>query len=214
MASVRRSVSGRGASGQDALSILKPEEVLAPFFPAISPLQLKTGFNLPPIRPLSEWFWKYYAEPVEEFVAEGRILADALRELTVLWGRTGKRRRRQSMTKEQRGQLDAALKQLNQLAGEQVSNMLESRPDGSFERKTVCPSLLSAFAMMAAEDLLAGRLLLYCDRCGNLFSAVDPKSLYCTDRCRWVTQKARKRDRERKPERARVAKRRQRSKSD
>ena len=204
----------RGSAGRDALRILKPEDVLPPFFPGLSKPQLESGLNLPPIRPLSEVFWEFYAEPVSEFIAEGRVLARALRDLTVLWGRTGKRRQRQSMTKEQRGQLDSALAQLNQLAGEQASSLLENRSDGKFERRNVCPSLLSAFAMMATEDLLAKRILLYCERCGNLFSTVDPKSLYCEDKCRWATQKARKRERERKPEPGRATKRRRRPKSE
>jgi hypothetical protein len=188
----------RGPAGHDALRILKPEDVLPPFFPGLSKSQLESGLNRPPILPLSKGFWQWYAEPVDEFVAEGRIFAGALRDLTVLWGRTGKRRRRQNMTTEQRSQLDSALARLNQLAGEQMSNMLESRPDGSFERKTVYPSLLSAFAMMATEDLLAKRILLYCQKCGNLFSSLDPKSLYCEDKCRWATQKKKRRERERK----------------
>lgn len=143
--------------------------------------------------PLSTAFWLHYAEPYNQFLESIQSLAE------VLW------------LLEHHGPAnatsDADAKHVTE--GVSLLDMLLApasvtivpKPDGTFSQEWVCGSLLSAFAMMAVQDLTESRRVRDCAaRCGRLFVSQHPAALYCSDACRWKMQKRqhRKRDVERR----------------
>ncbi len=60
---------------------------------------------------------------------------------------------------------------------------------GTVSRAWRFPSLISMLALMALVDLEAGYRFRSCKRCQRYFRYSHPQAAYCSDRCRWISQK-------------------------
>ena len=151
------------------------------FFPDVAREEAET-FPYP--APLSEEFWRAYAEPWGDFVDGMQRLDEALWDLD--HHKSGEVSRLDAeRVEEGRGLLEALL------APAGVTVVPET--DGSFSQQWVWGSLLNAFAMMALHDLTESRRVRRCDTCGRLFVSQHPLALYCSRVCRWKRQKQRQR---------------------
>ncbi len=73
-----------------------------------------------------------------------------------------------------------------------TSTVIERRGKDVVLRPTY-PSLLSALAMMAAQDLAGGSRILRCAACASLFVTSAYQAKYCSLQCQWRNLKARAR---------------------
>ena len=148
------------------------------FFPDVLEGEKETfGYPLP----LSDEFWRLYAEPIDDFVAAALILREALWLL----------RRTKSHQQEAESQEDAfraGVSRLNLLSAP-VRLGLKVEDDGSLRQVWTAPSLWASFAMMALQDLSGRRRVLMCRACGRLFVSGAHQALYCSDRCRYRFEK-------------------------
>ncbi len=119
--------------------------------------------------PLSEEFWREYAEPLDQFVNAVRALEDALRYL-------------QEPTEVRRGR-----DKINALAGDVNLTLLTS--EEGFRQAWVSTSLLGTLAAMAIFDLAGGKRVLRCQTCGRPFVSGSPSARYCSSTCRHTAQK-------------------------
>lgn len=119
--------------------------------------------------PLSEEFWREYAEPLDQFVNAVRALEDALRYL-------------QEPTEVRRGR-----DKINALAGDVNLTLLTS--EEGFRQAWVSTSLLGTLAAMAIFDLSGGKRVLRCETCGRPFVSGAPTARYCSPTCRQTAQK-------------------------
>lgn len=172
-------------SGDDrsAASVERLSESWGRFFPTVIDTELQT---YPYPQPLSDSFWRLYAEPVDEFVnivADLRYAVDAASQPASADGLSGVG-------------LDAP-NSFNALH----SIIREARPRLEFDRNGTVRmgwsvgSLLAALALMAAEDLVGPRRLRSCSRCGKLYASSRYQSSYCSTTCRSTIQKRRQRGR-------------------
>lgn len=142
--------------------------------------------------PLSEAFWRLYAEPYSTFI-------EALQRLTeALWDLEHHKPRKQT-TETDRPRVAEGRAMLHALLAP-ASPAVVPQDDGSFRQEWVCGSLLSAFAMMALQDLTESRRVRGCDVCHRLFVSQHPRALYCSPVCRWKLQKRRQRDKQKQLE--------------
>jgi len=142
-----------------------PLTALESFFPGLSP----TSWPLP----LSDEFWRSYAEPLQEFLSGAARLADAVRAAS--------ERKSRSRAVDVLNTLAEPVKQVMTVAGEK------------FAWKWSSPSLLATFGMMASQDLTERRDVRLCETCGKLFIASGYQTIYCSGRCRYREQKRRHR---------------------
>lgn len=119
--------------------------------------------------PLSEEFWREYAEPLDQFMSAVRAFEGALRHL-------------QRPTEVRLGR-----EKINALA-EDVSLALSFGRDG-FRQAWVATSLLGTLAAMAIFDLSGGKRVLRCETCGRPFVSGAPAARYCSPTCRHTAQK-------------------------
>ena len=132
--------------------------------------------------PLSEAFWRTYAEPVEDFHAAATELAAALTTVA-------------DAAPSDNGSKTNAIRVLNHLVAP-VSSVLVRRND-HYELVQTVPTGLAAFAMMALTDIAEGRAPQSCAKCGKLFVTSAYQGAYCSDQCRRALQKRRRRARQR-----------------
>lgn len=156
------------------------------FFPDVPEEEAET-YRYP--SPLSEKFWQQYAEPYGQFLQSLQCLTEVLWELE----HHGPANPTSAADAKHVAQGVFLLEML--LAPASVT--VVPKPDGTFSQEWVCGSLLSAFAMMAVQDLTESRRVRDCAaRCGRLFVSQHPAALYCSDACRWKMQKRHHRKRE------------------
>jgi len=141
-------------------------ETWAQFFPQVRD---KEGHLYP--KPLTDDFWRVYAEPFTDFYEAAKALYQAL-----------------TAVKQNRRGWDL----LHALTAS-VRTLLATESDGSHRLAWVAPSLLGAFAMMGMIDVSEGHGIRQCASCNRTFITTAYQQLYCSDPCRWREQK--KRDR-------------------
>jgi hypothetical protein len=143
----------------------------ARFFPGVSAEERDT-FAYP--QPLTDSFWKTYAEPLQDFLSGAR----ALRELLTAIGLQTNRELRAThefMT----GGLPTVINALAAPTG--LAAPL--RKSGRVGLNWVGGSLLASLTMMMLEDLSSGRAV-QCP-CGQLFVSSAYQARYCSRQCRW-----------------------------
>ncbi len=155
-------------------------ETWARFFPDIPRGEL-TGYPYP--LPLTEDFWRIYAEPLDAFVSGAAALRDALKDLTA--------------TEAKSPGVEHGRRILHALLGP-VSPALDIVDGGQFRQRWVATSLLASYSMMAFQDLVEQRQVLICRICGKLFISGAWQATYCSPRCRHTAQKRAYRDKKRR----------------
>lgn len=147
-----------------------PGTALARFFPKVPDGQEET-YQYP--HPRTEEFCRAYGEPLVSFLRGAEWLGEILRALRGKHAPGGVRA------------LNVLLSTVTPVVGE---------PDGSSSVLAWgAASLLGYFALMVAQDLLAGRRALVCDKCRHVFLASRYQTAYCSRTCRWAAQKRRQR---------------------
>jgi hypothetical protein len=126
--------------------------------------------------PGSEGFWKCYAEPVEDFVEAAVLFRDTVGAV-------------RSRDKDQRA---VGVDRLDALLSTIAPSLASMGPKEAAVRYSA-PSLLATFAMMAMVDQADGRLPVHCRVCGALFLSRALGARYCSQACRWTSQKRRHR---------------------
>jgi len=149
------------------------EKTWRPFFPR-GPSEKGESWDYP--MPLSEKFWKMYAEPVEEFLQGARILKSALAELSCL------PKKKSKLTNEEIHRSLFGRKLLHSLV-DGMCPVLDIIND-KFQQRWMAPSLLGSLAMMALQDLGEQRGFLVCRVCNKLFVSKAYQATYCSIRCR------------------------------
>ena len=154
----------------------------AKFFPDVA-LEERATYRYP--RPLSEPFWRSYAEPLADFYDAAKALGGALSLLE------------ESKSTEESGEtrflkIDGGLEILYSLL-EPVRPALARAEDGSFLQYWESTSLLGSFAMMAYADLTQRRVR-RCEACGSLFNSEAHQTRFCSDKCRHRVQKRKQRE--------------------
>lgn len=164
-------------------SMEKLSDVAKRYFPGVPLLERDTYFY--PC-PLTEEFWRLYAEPVDEFVEAAAHLLGIVRDLG-----------NPSDTADNKAKRKSAVDRLNNILGAAapVAGLSDS---GEIVKLWHTPSLLSTFAMMIREDLSEQRWPRTCDNCGKVFVTKAYQGRYCTDKCRFAAQKRRYRQRQKR----------------
>jgi hypothetical protein len=142
------------------------------FFPGI-PRAERGTYAYP--TPLSEEFWRSYAEPLDRFFFAALLFNQAIRELH------GK----------------------NPIKADDFVNFMLARvnpavtvlKNGSIKPAWGAGSLLAWFALMALQDVSGGWRMRDCGACGKQFAAHSPREQYCSVTCRRTQQMRRYRKR-------------------
>jgi hypothetical protein len=149
------------------------------YFPDVPEAERPT-FDYPV--PMSEPFWRLYAEPVDQFVHGAVVLRDALLGLERL-------RPLDEASDEDKRLMGRGLSTLEGLVAG-VSPTLTLHEDGTVAPQWAAPSLLSSFAMMAYLDVTGSRRhLVRCEACDRVFFSEAWQARYCSERCRNRAQK-------------------------
>jgi hypothetical protein len=162
----------------------------ARFFPAVPKGEEETYFYP---QPLSDGFWREYAEPVTDFLSGAALLQATLEGLGTMnnlrdtAGATGP---------EQFLQVRVALETLNAVVGT-IALGIRVGQEGSFQQQWIAPSLFASYALMALQDLTRQRRVLRCIVCGRLFLSKAHAARYCGLKCRHTSQKRAYRERKR-----------------
>ena len=154
----------------------------ARYFPTVVASERET-YRYP--QPLSEDFWRLYAEPVEEFIW-GVI------DFRLALERVASVRSRKPKTQEigrRFGKFNALLTSVNPAVEWGGSGL---------RQRWVATSLLGAYGLMALQDLTEQRQLLPCEVCRKLFLSGEWQARYCSATCRHTQQKRRYRERKQK----------------
>ncbi len=134
--------------------------------------------------PLSDAFWRAYAEPVEDFVKAAVQLCNAL---NLLDGAA-------DVGSQALGRVRKGMDILHALTRTIRPTLLPS--DGVLRQEWLSTSLLGTLAMMVLLDLTERRRILTCEKCGGVFVTKAYQARYCSDRCRFTAQKRRHRARQ------------------
>jgi hypothetical protein len=153
------------------LSVEPLAQTWARFFPGV-PTQEQNTFAYP--QPLTDSFWKMYAEPVKDFLTG----AHALQEVLIAIGLQTNQELR-AIHEFMTGGLPTVINALGAPSG--LAAPLRQR--GRVGLNWVGGSLLASFTMMMLEDLSSGRAV-QCP-CGQLFVSSAYQARYCSHRCRW-----------------------------
>lgn len=156
----------------------------ARFFPSVPEGETDT-FDYPV--PLSEGFWRMYAEPLDDFLDAARSLRNALRAL-------GQMKPYKEASDEERREIVGGRDALHSLT-RSVSPTIALLEDGSIRQEWIAPSLLASLGMMALQDLSEDRRIRSCAACGSIFLTSAYQAQYCSPRCRNRAQKQRYRER-------------------
>jgi hypothetical protein len=142
----------------------------ARFFPSVSTAS-QDSFSYP--QPLTDSFWKMYAEPLGDFLSGARALQQILSSMEVRSSSKLRALHRLAM-----GSFPQFINAL--VASTGLATPLHKRGLGL---KWVGGSLLASLTLMLFEDLSVGRAL-QCP-CGQLFVSSAYQATYCSRRCRW-----------------------------
>lgn len=153
------------------------------FFPGV---ESGDADDFPYPAPLSEEFWRAYGEPYDDFLDGLQCFAEAMWLLEP-------QRSAEKLSREDARRVSRGTELLNALLAP-ANATLVTAPGASFEQRWICGSLLSAFAMMALQDLAEGRHIHPCRTCSRLFVSQHPAARFCSDQCRWTSQKRRQRE--------------------
>jgi hypothetical protein len=149
----------------------QPSNWVAPFFPTVEKAEADTfSYQLFSSRD----FWRTYGEPLQEVLAGAAALRASVDDIYRLKGPHP---------------VERGVELLNHLAA-RAGRGVTKRGSTYTERRS-WPSLLSCFALMVQEDLLAGRKVRECASCGRLFVAGAYQATYCSGTCRNREQKRR-----------------------
>ena len=143
----------------------------ARFFPDVAVAD-REMFAYP--QPLTESFWKLYAEPLQDFLSAARALRELLAAL-----RFQKSAKLREAHDALAGGPPIVLNALIAPVG--LDAQMKGNSIGSIN--LVPGSLLASLTLMLLEDLLQGRAL-QCP-CGKLFVSKAYQARYCSKRCRW-----------------------------
>lgn len=148
-----------------------------PFFPGVPHMERN---NYPYPSPGSAEFWRFYAEPVDDFVDTAILLLEVIQQL-------GKAQEQHGTPKGQK-KAQTALYGLNRLLGP-TGPTASLSDSGEIMEAWHTPSLLGAFAMMVLADLSEQRWPRTCVNCGKLFVTKAYQGKYCSKTCRYAVQK-------------------------
>jgi len=178
---IRDCRNGVGAPGRPSVilqalrgSVLEVEPLSttwARFFPDVAVAD-REMFAYP--QPLTESFWKLYAEPLQDFLSAARALRELLAAL-----RFQKSAKLREAHDALAGGPPIVLNALIAPVG--LDAQMKGNSIGSIN--LVPGSLLASLTLMLLEDLLQGRAL-QCP-CGKLFVSKAYQARYCSKRCRW-----------------------------
>jgi len=124
--------------------------------------------------PLSPEFWRIYSERVDDFLNCAVTFLNAVEPIS-----------------SRRAWADLA--KLQDLL-EPTGTALSFDSEQHIQEQWVCPSLLSAFARMALQDMSSGMRILRCDCCGGPFATSAYQARFCTTKCAWKYRKRKARD--------------------
>jgi hypothetical protein len=161
----------------------------AKFFPDVPARERETWAY--PI-PLSEDFWRHYAEPLDDFLFAVLGLRQTLERLT-----TSKSRPHEN---DAQTSIEGDIQSLQRLVAS-VSPTLKRPRRGGFAQQWHSSSLLGSLAMMALLDLTEQRRVVACRVCDRVFVTSAWQGRYCSPRCRWTAQKRASRAKKRKRQR-------------
>lgn len=142
------------------------------------------GESYPYPAPLSEEFWRTYAEPVYDFVEAARLLLNALRLFQAHQGDPGTGSAADAL------KLHQAMDAFHGLI-ETVSPTISPSVDGTPRQGWLATSLLGALAMMALLDLTESRRVMTCHTCRKIFVTKAYQAAYCSTTCRNTAQQRR-----------------------
>lgn len=148
------------------------------FFPNVPEDQRATYFYPPP---MSENFWRMYAEPVDAFIDGALALYQAIAGLRHV-------KPFADVSEEDRIEGARGLDILHALTST-VRVTIVPQADGTVRQRWLAPSLLASYAMMVLQDLTEHRRPRACEKCGNLFTSPAYQARYCSPRCRQAAQK-------------------------
>lgn len=142
----------------------------ARFFPTIPEGDLE---SYPYPHPMSEQFWRLYAEPVRDFLSAAYRLQEAI--LAAAPPET-----------EQQAPSTGPLNALVAPTGPVVV-----RTNDGLEQRLLLLSLLGALATTAQLDLVGDRRIARCqnEKCGELIVAHGYQTIYCSAQCRYAAVK-------------------------
>jgi endogenous inhibitor of DNA gyrase (YacG/DUF329 family) len=164
-------------------------EHLGQYFPSVPPVD-RDVYRYP--LPLSEDFWRLYAENADEFLDATRRFGGYVRTL-------GRYRTSETSPDEtNRNDLEVAIAALRALAA-QTAFTFRGGSFGRLTRSWVPTSLLGVYAWMALTDAFDG-LLNLCNECGRIFVSSAGRARFCSARCRKSTLQREWRGRKDQPE--------------
>ena len=158
------------------------------FFPDVSAEETETHAYP---RPLTEEFWRCYAEPVEDFVKAATSLLNAINNL-------GTAKSAADAVDSDLENIRTGMDDLHSLV-RTVSPAIVPALDGALHQGWISTSLLGSLAMMALLDLTESRRVLTCKSCGKLFVTTAYQARYCSSTCRFRIQKQRHRAKQEEP---------------
>ena len=165
------------------------EEAWVQFFPDV-PRNEAEFYHYP--LPLSDGFWRLYAEPIGTFLNMATVLKDAVTDLSCA-------RPLAEASEKELVYLRSGRDSLHALLGP-ASPALLPKQDGGFDHRWASTSLLASLAMMVFQDLTEQRRILACNTCKKIFVTEAWQRLYCSDRCRRTAQKRRYREKKKDSE--------------
>jgi hypothetical protein len=142
------------------------------FFPSVPAPELETYAY--PV-PISDAFWRLYAEDTNQFLRCAFDFADAVRAL-------GGMKPSDEMTELEKQSIIRATGRLQALAAG-TAPALYARKDGTFFHQWVSAALIGSFALMVLLDAARG-LVNVCGNCGKVFVSSAGRARYCSARCR------------------------------
>lgn len=153
------------------LTVEPLHDTWARFFPSV-PVAERESFAYP--EPLTDSFWKIYAEPLQDFLSGARALRELL---TAIWLQGIPKLR--ALHAAGTGGLPVAINALVAPTG--LGAPIDRRR--RLGLNWVGNSLLASLTTMLLEDLSQGRAL-QC-QCGQLFVSSAYQAAYCSRQCRW-----------------------------
>jgi hypothetical protein len=143
---------------------------LEAYFPEMKAVPEADRFAI--CQPLTEPFWRQYAEPIDEFVSVAITIRNFVMTMSGFPD--------MSITQ-------SPLDDLNGLTSQVRMAITKTRQGYRLVFKL--PSLIAGIGEMWAQDLLGHRRAAKCEACGEAFITQAYQSRYCSDPCRWRTQK-------------------------
>lgn len=161
----------------------KPLHHLWAYFPNVGDPQALSSTRLP--RPGTERFFRWYAEPLDEFAQWVSWFSTAVESLSI-----GDR---------PDAEIDG-FELLRGLAAGAMESFFLNTEKQSIQQVRVSPGLLSSFALMYLWDRVEGYRVIYCENCGKPFVSNDRLAAYCRVACRNSANSRRYRERKKERE--------------